>query len=704
MERIQIIENGIQMVLEITDQREVKLLHFSTLPFAETTIRDDYEKTGFRLVEVALAGCRRPEERHGLKYTVTGPGYRLKYAGHCDGRNEQGRKLEIVTYDEETEVYVTSHFQFFDGISVVQCYSSVENRGKEIQGLEYISSFNLNGIAKEGILPRDEKMRLSVMHNSWHREVQWQEYTLPQLGLEQCQDDRHTRSSKAIKVTNTGNWSAKEYLPMGSITNCETGTSLFWQIEHNGSWHWEVSDQTNHLYLQLSGPTENQSHWYKELRPGESFDSVPAAVGCADGGLEAVAEQLTRYRRRIRRKNQDNEDMAVIFNDYMNCLWAEPTTAKELPLIDKAAEIGCEYYCIDAGWYSAGYWWDGVGEWQPSSERFPGGIEEVTAYIRQQGMVPGLWLELEVMGIKCKLAGELPDQCFFLRHKKRVQDRNRYQLDFRHPQVIEHVTAVVDRVVRDYGIGYIKMDYNIEPGIGTEVNADSFGDGLLQHERAYLSWLDDLFVKYPDLIIENCSSGGLRMDYALLKRHSIQSTSDQEDFMRYATIAANSPLALTMEQAAIWSYPRQESSEEDTVFNMINAMLMRIHQSGHMVDISPEKRTLVAEGIAYYKTIRDDIKAAFPFWPTGMSGFADEWVSLGLKNEGRSYIAVWRRSGSAYAELPLKHLQGRAAEVSCAYPTSLECDYKWNPTAGILSVKLPAAPAARLFVIKVRED
>ena len=60
------------------------------------------------------------------------------------------------------------------------------------------------------------------------------------------------------------------------------------------------------------------------------------------------------------------------------------------------------------------------------------------------------------------------------------------------------------------------MDYNIEPGIGTELDADSVGAGLLAHERAYLAWLDSVFKKYPDLVIENCSSGGLRIDYALL--------------------------------------------------------------------------------------------------------------------------------------------------------------------------------------------
>ncbi|WP_330396586.1 alpha-galactosidase [Blautia pseudococcoides] len=118
--------------------------------------------------------------------------------------------------------------------------------------------------------------------------------------------------------------------------------------------------------------------------------------------------------------------------------------------------------------------------------------------------------------------------CSHLKRKraKRVYDRSRYQLDFRNPQVRAHATEVIDRVVNEYGVGYIKMDYNIEPGIGTEVDADSYGDGLLGHNRAYLEWLDGIFEKYPDLIIENCSSGGLRMDYAMLSRYRRMRSAD----------------------------------------------------------------------------------------------------------------------------------------------------------------------------------
>ncbi len=697
MRQIIIHENNIHMIFEINEKKQVKLLHFSSLPFGRHNFSEN-EKAGFRLVELSLSGYDRPEERHGIKYTVTSPGYRLIYDSHKDYKNELGRKLEIITYDVETKVYVTSHYQFYKNINVISCKSVVTNKGDDNQGLEYISSFNINGIEKEGLLPYDDKIILKIPHNSWQREMQWQDYTMEELGIAQSIPGAGQRSSKAIGISNTGNWSTKEYLPMGYIENTETGTNLFWQIEHNGSWHWEISDQTGHLYLQLSGPTENQSHWYKILKPNESFESVEVAVGVSNGNFDNAMGELTEYRRIIRRKNDDNENLGIIFNDYMNCLWADPTTEKEIPLIDAAAEIGCEYFCVDAGWYAKGQWWDGVGEWQPSIERFPNGIKEVMDYIRSKNMIPGLWLELEVMGINCEMASKVDKDWFFQRHGKKVYDRSRYQLDFRNKEVINHVTEVINRLVNEYGVGYIKMDYNIEPGIGTEINADSFGDGLLEHERAYLKWLDSIFDKYPNLIIENCSSGGLRIDYGLLKRHSIQSTSDQENYLRYATIAANSPTGVTPEQSAIWSYPLTEGDKEEVVFNMVNALLLRVHQSGHLANISEDRRSLVKEALDYYKKIRGDIKVALPFWPIGLSKFSDNWISLGLKTDKKVYLAVWRKNSSEdFLKIPIDFLAGKNVDVKCGYPNYKECDFIWNEFNNTLSLKLPNQFSARIF-------
>lgn len=701
MKRIEVYENGILMLFEVTEERKIKLLHFSASPFSDADISSWGKTEPFNVVEVQVSGLDRAGERHGTKYVRTSPGYRLVLKEFRDDRNAIGRKIEVETQDEETGLVVTSHYQFYDGIAVVRAWTTLYNGGKEDLGIEYVSSFAITGIEKEGIRLPEDKLELWIPHNGWQKELHWNRYRLDELGMSSTQPEAIRRTSKTIGINNAGNWSTKEYIPMGYLYNEEAGSALYWQIEHNGSWYWEIADQDGHLYLKLSGPTEHQSHWWKNLTPGESFESVPVSVGSLIGGFDEAMGELTKYRRAIRRPNADNENLPVIFNDYMNCLFADPTKEKELPLIEAAKEAGCEYYVIDAGWYADGFWWDYVGEWLPSAKRFPNGLEEVTNRIVEKGMVPGVWLELEVMGIKCPLADQVPEDWYFIRHGKKVSDRSRYQLDFRNPAVQKYASGVIDRLVRDYRVGYIKMDYNIEPGIGTEIGADSFGEGLLGHERAYLEWLEGIFEKYPQLVIENCSSGGLRMDYAMLSRYSIQSTSDTEDYIKYSTIAANAPSALTPEQAAVWSYPLKEGDDEEAIFNMVNAMLLRIHQSGHLAQISRERFALVKEGIDYYKKIRRDLRQGLPFWPLGPASYQDGWASVAIVSGKKTYMAVWRRgSQESTVTLPHKCLRGKKAEAVCAYPADGRgCRFAWNNTLGELTVELSEKISARIFEI-----
>lgn len=713
-ELIRIEEDGIYIVFGITEENQLKLLHFSAAPMeaqAEKALLENetFLKEGFQAVQVNFSGYNRPYEKHGNKHIVTAPGYLLAFEDLKDERTKEGRRLTIVQKDTVTGAKVISTWQFYENTSTVRMQTEVINEGTEVQTLEYVSSFYYLGIEKEGSMSFDEKMQLTFAHNGWQKELNFRTYTFPALGISQTQQNTFLRSSKTIELTNTGNWSTKEYLPMGYLANEEADTSLYWQIEHNGSWHTEIGDVNGHFYLALSGPTEVQSHWSVDLKPGESFVSVPVAVGVCNGDFAEAMGQLTMYRRRIRRKNQDNEQLPVIFNDYMNCLFGDPTAKKELPLIDAAAEAGCEYYVIDAGWYAKGSWWDSVGEWKESKERFPDGIRAVTDYIRSKNMVPGLWLELEVMGIHCEKAKKAPDNWFFVRHGKKVYDRSRYQLDFRNPEVIAHADEVIDRAVKEYGAGYIKMDYNIEPGIGTQLDADSAGDGLLSHERAYLKWLDGVFERYPDLVIENCSSGGLRMDYAMLSRYSIQSTSDQEDYRNYAVIAANACAGLTPEQAAVWSYPMKNGDKEETIFNMVNAMLLRIHQSGHLPELSKERQELVKEGIAYYKSIREEIKQALPDWPIGLADSRSDWLCSALKTKGKAYLALWRRDGEEardMARIPLSHLFEGKKKVTLAYPAAEGAEnvsYEYLEEKDVLSVCFKKPVMARIFEIRLDE-
>ena len=80
-------------------------------------------------------------------------------------------------------------------------------------------------------------------------------------------------------------------------------------------------------------------------------------------------------------------------------------------------------------------------------------------------------------------------------------------------------------------------------------------------------------------------------------------------------ISSMAATALTPEQAAVWSYPHFEADEEEAIFNMVNAMLGRVHQAGHLNKLPAANFARVKEGIACYKSIRDDIKTGLPIIP-----------------------------------------------------------------------------------------
>lgn len=641
-------ENKVKAVFEVTEDKNLLLLHLSDRDF-EDNIPPKARKY-FSALELQLSGSNQ-DDHHGCKQTVTSGSRSLKYVSHT----YDGNKLEITLADEK--VRAVCHYRFFDDCAAVRTYCTVENICSENVGLEYVSSLSLTG------LNADDSSHLYIPHNSWCREVNWKKYTLSQLGL----DEITTFSTKRICCKNTGTWSAKEYLPMGCI---EGDGAVMWQIENNGSWYWEISDISDKLYLRLSGPTEKENSWYKSLAPGEKFESVGSAVSFGND-FNGALENMTLYRRHIAMRRRADADLPIIFNDYMNCLLADPTTEKMLPVIDAAARAGAEYYVMDAGWYADGTWWETVGEWEPCAKRFPGGMKAVFDYIRSKGMVPGIWLEIEVMGIHCPLAKSLPDDWFFMRHGRRVIDHGRYQLDFRNENVRSFAAEVADRLIADYGVGYIKMDYNIEAGAGTELDADSLGDGLLTHNRAYLKWLDGICEKHPDLIVENCSSGGMRLDYAMMAHHSLASVSDQEDCVNTSAIAASAATAVLPEQALVWSYPLKGDSISTVQLNMVNSMLLRMNLSGGIMNLSDEQFSAVSEGVRCYKEIRRHIPEFIVSYPLGVQSLASQWLCTLNRYSGGAYVSVWRRnSEETGVEIPLGFSPENAEVV---YPKSDNC-------------------------------
>jgi alpha-galactosidase len=160
------------------------------------------------------------------------------------------------------------------------------------------------------------------------------------------------------------------------------------------------------------------------------------------------------------------------------------------------------------------------------------------------------------------------------------------------------------------------------------------------------------------------------MEYGMLSHLQLQSSSDQEDYRLYPAIAVGESAAVLPEQLAIWSYQLANGDKDAAAFNLVNAMLFRIHQSGHLAELSPDNFAQVKNGLRIYKErIRPHIGSAVPYYPLGLPDMTDTLspISLGMRSPGGNFIAIWRLQGEERVHLPRTD-----PKMKILYPTDLE--------------------------------
>ncbi len=658
------------------------------------------------LVEVLALG--HGHARANLRHTASAIGDRLRYASHATHDAAGWRQLVVEQVDPATGLRVRSTLRAAEGVAAIQAWTEVVNEGPQSLTLLAVTSFATGAFSADG--DRIDDVDLHTGYGDWLGESRWERVPVrSQRGLVQMGLPSHQEQDArgALAVTSRSTWSSGERMPTGVLENRATGSAWAWQVEHNGAWHAELGERLRgrdgELAFLLMGPCDTEHHWSLPIAPGESFTSVPVSVAVGDGWQGAL-RALTLHRRALRAERPQPEGLPVIFNDYMNTLMGDPTTAKLLPLIDAAAAAGAEYFCVDAGWYddSLADWWDSVGEWEPSTVRFPdGGLAAVLDHIRAAGMAPGLWLEPEVIGVRSPMAQRLPESAFLQREGHRVVEHGRFHLDLRSPEARAHLDRVVDSLVLDLGVRYFKLDYNITAGPGTDLDAPSLGAGLLAHNRAHLAWLEGVLERHPGLVIENCASGAQRMDYAMLTRLHLQSTSDQQEPLLYPPVAAAAPASLLPEQAGNWAYPQPDMSDEEILFTLATGMLGRLYLSGRLDLMTPEQLATVRQAVRTHQEIREDLARALPVWPLGLPAWDAPEVALGLATDDTTYLTVWARGDEAgEIDLPLAHLAGQDLEVEALFPSTSGWTTRWSRADGVLHVTPSATPTARVLRIR----
>lgn len=647
-------------------------------------------RTTAPLVEIFTADEQRA--RTSQAYVRSSVGERLRAIQGTEEDDGASQVRRVVQRDERTGIEVHTTLTRPHGVPVVRIQSSVRNTSSSSVVLTAATSLSIGFGRCESDL---DDARLAIAESEWLAEDRWKEIPLrsvvPALSLPiHAQDGRGH-----FGLTSHGAWSSGEFVPCGILSSAGT-EALAWQIETSAGWHVDISQGAEGGTLALLGPTDLENHFAHEIAPGDSFDTVPVALAYSSEGRDAAVGALTIYRRWLR-GHRAEEESPVVYNDFMNTLMGQPSSEQLRPLIASAAAAGADVFCIDAGWFAdpaIGDWWNTVGEWREAPTRFTGGLKELTDEILDRGMRVGLWIEPEVVGVRGEAAHTLPEEAFFVRFGRRVQEHERFHLDFRHPAARAHVDEAIDLMIADYGVSYIKLDYNINPGAGTDHDATSAGDGLLGHTRAFRQWLIDLQRRHPGLQLENCSSGAMRADYSLLEVTHQQSTSDQQDFRLYPPIAASAPLSILPEQCANWAYPSSEMSREETVFTLVTGLSGRLYLSGFLQRLSPEQAGLVEEAVTLHKQLRGLLGTAVPFWPAGLPGWDDATIVLGLHTREGDLLFVWDRSDAARAIV----VPGVAGQPEQLFPAATKGTLTMGEDG--LIVRTPVGVAARVILVR----
>ena len=631
------------------------------------------EHNGYGFVEVQISGENK-DSHLGAKMAYSSEGRRLRYISH----EQTDNKLVITQRSDLVEV--RSIYEKYGDTNAIRTCTVVKNiTDKEIV-LEEVSAFSALGIGGKGIDGADE-LHFTRFFQSHHGECQPKRYSFRELGLFRA----NAESQKRIAFANVGSWSTKEELPQGIIEDEKGGFTMF-QIESCASWYYEIADVCEQYYLYLGGANLPFGGWSKALKPQEEYRTVNVALAFGNS-LNGVLGEMTKYRRKIAGKSAVDAYLPTIFNEYMHLSWDSPTEENTRLVAPVVAKTGVKYYVIDCGWHNeepGNLIYPYVGQWKESKARFPHGVRATTDFIRSLGMKPGLWIEPEIIGIHCEeMLAYYDDDCFLQRNGRKIAVMNRYFLDYRNEKVRGYMTETIRRMVEDYGAEYIKFDYNEDCGVGTDYLALCAGEGLELCAQAYLGWVQEMIERFPQVVFEGCSSGGMRMDYKTLSVFSLVSTSDQTNYLKYPYIAGNILSAVIPEQAAVWSYPvgcaapgapmthdgawvAENITNDRIAMNMINSFLGRMHLASHLELMNEEQLSIVEEGIAYYDTLTEAKKGALPYLPDGFTHFGAERVVSGFKTEDKIYLAVWCLSGEKSIDIPLDE---KIKEVKIAYPS-----------------------------------
>lgn len=180
------------------------------------------------------------------------------------------------------------------------------------------------------------------------------------------------------------------------------------------------------------------------------------------------------------------------------------------------------------------------------------------------------------------------------------------------PWVIQYLDERLIGMLKHYGFEYLKVDYNDTIGIGCD-GCESPGEGLRRQIQATQDYFRKIAEQIPGIVIENCASGGHRLEPSFLSLSSMASFSDAHECEEIPIIAANLHRAVLPQASQIWAVIRKTDSAKRIAYSIISTFLGRMCLSGDVTDLTKEQWAVIDAGIAFYRSVYPVIKDGTSF-------------------------------------------------------------------------------------------
>ncbi len=306
--------------------------------------------------------------------------------------------------------------------------------------------------------------------------------------------------------------------------NMETpgGRGIMVAVGWSGKWYAEIQ-KTGEQSLALSAGMERMQTL---LLPGEEIRTPRICLLFWQGEDRMTGHN--RFRQFVlahHTRKQNGSPVELPFSAFLAREGPPPcnehtcsTESMAMAMIERHKQFNLvpEVFWLDAGWYPCGGKWPQVGNWTPNRENFPNGLRPVTDAARRVGAKFLLWFEPERVTAGTLFAEKNPDWLL------KVPGSGNALFDLGNREARIWLTETISDFLAREGIDYYRQDFNFDPMPYWIANdrPDRIGISEIRHIEGLYAFWDGLLERFPGLVIDNCASGGRRIDLETISRSS----------------------------------------------------------------------------------------------------------------------------------------------------------------------------------------